>query len=48
MNQIFGGRFVEQNQGNLMQWRDRWGRVPPETSDREISADVSGKERQGK
>ena len=24
------------------------GRVPPETSDREISADLPGKERQGK
>ena len=34
------------------QWRNRrgWagGRVPPETSDREIFADVSGKKSQGK
>ena len=31
---------------NLIQWRNRrgqGGRVPPETSDREISADVPGK-----
>ena len=41
----------------LGQWRNRrgggWGpgregRVPPETSDREISADLPGKKRQGK
>ena len=34
-----------------IQWRNRWGqggRVPPETSDREIFADVSGEKRQGK
>ena len=33
------------------QWRNRWGaggRVPPETSDQEIFADVLGKKRQGK
>ena len=34
------------------QWRNRFGgqggRMPPETSDWEISADLSGKERQGK
>ena len=31
------------------QWRNRWGgRVPPETFDQEISADLLGKEKQGK
>ena len=35
------------------QWRNRWGvrgraECPPETSDWEISADLPGKERQGK
>ena len=33
------------------QWRNRrgvGGRVPPETSDRQISADLPGKKRQGK
>ena len=32
-----------------IQWHNRWGaECPPETSDREISADLLGKERQGK
>ena len=38
--------------GYLHQWRNRRGAggqsAPPETSDREIFADVSGKKRQGK
>ena len=35
----------------INQWRNRWGaggKVPPETSDGEISADLPGKKRQGK
>ena len=38
----------------IVQWRNRWGGqergagCPPETSDQEIFADVSGKKRQGK
>ena len=41
-------RFVESP--GVKQWRNRGGggRVPPETSDREISADLPGKNRQGK
>ena len=44
---------IAKNQQVSTQWRNRrgWGRgrVPPETSDREIFADVSGKKkRQGK
>ena len=35
--------------GHSLQWRNRWGAgCPPETSDWKISADLSGKERQGK
>ena len=36
------------HRGCMEQWRNRRGGVPPETCDREISADVSGKKRQGK
>ena len=32
----------------MKQWRNRQGVEPPETSDREIFADISGKKRQGK
>ena len=40
---------VNRGQATYPQWCNRWGAgCPPETSDREIFADVSGKKRQGK
>ena len=41
------GRVCNYNE-KYNQWCNRWGRVPLETSDREIIADLRGKKRQGK
>ena len=41
--------YVNPNLPDSFQWHNRWGaECPPETFDREIFADVSGKMRKGK
>ena len=41
-------RVTSKPNRRLTQWRNRREECPPETSDREISADLPGKEKQGK